>query len=229
MLQYYALGVTDALPAPGTPVRRRYGSQLREQQAAATRQAVVEAALELFVANGWAATGMREVAASAGVAVETVYSHFSSKRGLLRAVADAGVVGDDAPIPLAQRAEFLVLGEGRRSARVRAAARLLTGVQVRTAAVAMLLRQAAPSDDEIAEMLRSTRASQRIDVARAMELVTGRVPTPSECDGVWAITSPEVYLLLVEESGWTPEQYEEWIAGVFERVLPRSRSEGGTP
>lgn len=182
----------------------------------------MEAARELFVANGWTATGMRDVAGAAGVAVETVYSHFSSKRGLLRAVADADVVGDDAPVPLAERPEFLAIGQERRPARVRAAARLLTGVQVRIAPMAMLLRQAAPSDTEIAEMLRATRERQRVDVARALELMIGRPPTPGERDGVWAITSPEVYILLVEESGWTPEQYEAWIAEVFERVVPRS-------
>ena len=50
---------------------------------------------------------------------------------------------------------------GRRPARVQAAARLLTTVQLRTATVAKLLRQAAPADDEIAEMLQATRERQR--------------------------------------------------------------------
>jgi AcrR family transcriptional regulator len=201
---------------------RRYRSQLREQQALATKRAVVDAARALFIANGWAATGMRDVAAAAGVAVETVYSHFSSKRGLLRAVTDAAAVGDDAPVPLAERADFLAIGRGRRRARIRAAARVLTAVHVRTAALAVLLRQAAPADDEIAEVLRSTRERQRVDVASAIELVIGRAPTRRECDGVWAVASPELYLLLVEESGWTPEEYEAWIAETLERVIPRS-------
>jgi AcrR family transcriptional regulator len=183
---------------------------------------VLDAARELFVANGWVATGMRDVAAAAEVSVETVYSHFSSKRGLLRAVADAAVVGDDAPVPLAERADFLAMGQGRRPARIRAAARVLTAVHVRTAPFAVLLRQVAPADEEIAEMLRSTRERQRVDVARAMELVSGRAPTRPECDGAWALTSPELYLLLVEESGWTPEQYESWIAAALEHVIPRS-------
>jgi AcrR family transcriptional regulator len=165
---------------------------------------------------------MRDVAAAAGVAVETVYSHFSSKRGVLRAVADAAVVGDDAPVPIAERAEFLAIGQGRRPARIRAAARLLTAVQVRTAAVAKLLRQAAPADEEVAEMLQSTRERQRRDIVMALQLMIGRAPTTSERDGVWALASPEVYLLLVDESGWTPEQYESWVAETLERVVPRS-------
>jgi AcrR family transcriptional regulator len=182
----------------------------------------VDAAYDLFVANGWAATGMREVAAAAGVALETVYSHFSSKLGLLRAVADGLVTGDDAPVPLAERPGFLAIGQGRRLARIGAAARLLAAVQGRTAPVAKLLRQAAASDEEIAEMLRSTRERQRRDVALAVELIVGRPPTSLERDGVWAIASPEVYLLLVEESGWTPEQYEAWVAETLERVIARS-------
>ena len=209
----------DTPPASST---RSYRSQLRGQQAAATKQAVVDAASELFAANGWAATGMRDVAAAAGVAIETVYSHFSSKRGLLLAVADAAVVGDDAPVPLAERSDFLAIGQGRRPARIRAAARLLTGVQVRTATVAVLLRQAAPADDEIAELLRATRERQRVDVGRAVEMIMGRPPADAERDGIWAIASPEVYLLLVDGSGWTAEQYEAWVADTMERVIPRS-------
>ena len=202
-------------------VRRRYRSGLREQQTQQTRRAVVQAAHDLFVSQGWAATGMREVAASAGVALETVYSHFSSKRGLLRAVADAAVVGDDASVPLAERPEFLAMGQGRRPARVRAAAQLLTAVHLRTVAVAKLLREAATADVEIAEMLQSTRDRQRRDIAAALELIVGRPPTVAERDGVWAIASPEIYLLLVEQSGWTVGQYEEWVEATLERVIPR--------
>jgi AcrR family transcriptional regulator len=183
---------------------------------------VIDAARDLFLTNGWTATGVRDVATAAGVALETVYAHFSSKRGLLRAVADAAVVGDDEAVPLAQRPEFLAIGRGRRAARIRAAARVLTAVQVRTGPVAMLLRQAAPGDAEIAEMLHSTRERQRIDVSTAIELVIGRAPTAEERDGVWAITSPELYFLLVSESGWTPEQYETWVAGLLDRAIPRT-------
>lgn len=215
--------MTAARAQPGAvAVRRRYRSGLREQQAEQTKRAVVQAAHDLFVMNGWAATGMREVAATAGVALETVYSHFSSKRGLLRAVADAAVVGDDAPVPLAQRPEFLAMGHGRRLVRIRAAARIATTVHLRTAAVAKLLREAAPADDEIAAMLTATRDRQRRDVATAFELIVGRPPTVAERDGIWAIVSPEVYLLLIEESAWSLEQYEAWVTATLERVIPRS-------
>ena len=208
--------------AGGDGDRRRYRSQLREQQTEQTKRAVVQAAHGLFLSNGWAGTGMRDVASTAGVALETVYSHFSSKRGLLRAVADAAAAGDDAPVPLAQRPEFLEMGQGGRPARLRAAARLATAVTVRTAGVAKVLRQAAPTDDETAEMLRTTRERQRLDVATALELVLGRPPTATERDGVWAIVSPEVYLLLVEESGWPPTHYEAWVEATLERVIQRS-------
>ena len=202
-------------------MKRSYRSGLREQQAEQTKRAVVRAAHDLFVVNGWAATGMRDVAAAAGVALETVYSHFSSKKGLLRAVGDAAAVGDDAPVPLAQRPEFVTMGRGPREERIRAAAQIATAVALRTTPVAKLLREAAPADPEIAEMLAATRDRQRTDIATAFELIVGRPPTDEQRDGVWAVVSPEVYLLLTEVSGWRPEQYEDWIAATLEGVLPR--------
>ena len=121
-----------------------------------------------------------------------------------------------------RRPEFLAMGQGRPPSRIRAAAALLRAVQVRTAPIATLLREAAPADPEIAEMLQSTRARQRVDITTALELLIGRAPTPSERDGVWALASPEVYVLLVEESGWSADQYEAWVARTLERGLPRS-------
>ncbi len=183
---------------------------------------MVAAARDRFVAKGWAGTGMREVAAGAGVAIETVYAHFRSKRGLLQAVLDQAAAGDDAPVPVARRSEFLDMGTGGRRARAQAAARVATEIAERTAPMATLLREGARIDVEIAEMLRETRERQRRDVATGFELMVGRPPTTAERDGVWAVVSPEVYSLLVESSGWSPEQYEAWIAETLERILPRS-------
>lgn len=211
--------VATSASATGT---RRYRSELRGQQADQTRRTVLTAAHELFLAQGFSGTGMREVAAAAGVALETVYSHFSSKRGLLRAVMDAAVVGDDEPERLAQRAEFRAMGEGSRAKRIRAAASILVSIHRRTAPIAKLLMDGGRVDDGIAEMLHDARERQRLDTASAFELIVGRPPSPLERDGLWAVVSPDVYLLLVDGSGWTPEQYGEWIATTIERVLPRS-------
>ena len=91
----------------------------------------------MFVTKGWLATGMRDVAAEAGVATETLYTYFSSKRGLFQAVVDIAVVGDDRPIAVAERPEFAAIAHGRHADRCAAAARLLTAIYGRTAAFAV--------------------------------------------------------------------------------------------
>ena len=207
---------------------RGYRSPLRAKRAAETRTAVLAAAHRLFTSTGWSGTGMRDVATEAGVATETVYAHFSSKSALFQAVADLAVVGDDQPVALAERAEFAAIGRGSRSHRITAAARLVTGVNTRTAALAKVLREAAASDQEIAGILDATRERQRRDVAAAIALAVGAEPSAVDRDGVWALTSPEVYLLLVETSGWTSDQYQAWMTKMLERAVPRSSSDGRT-
>ena len=201
---------------------RRYRSPHRAQQAERTRAAVVAAATRLFTANGWAATGMREVAREAGVATETVYAHFSSKTGLFQQAMDVAVVGDDAPVALADRPEFAAIAQGSRAERIRAAAMLQTEVNQRTAGFAKALREAAPTDAVIAEMLKATRERVRRDIAAGAAGVMGRKPSRRETDSLWALLSVEVYLLLVEESGWSVKQYQAWVAEMLEREIPSS-------
>jgi AcrR family transcriptional regulator len=195
---------------------------LRAKRAEETRAMLLSTATELFTTKGWANTGMRDVAREAGVAVETLYSYYSSKRKLLDAVVDHAVVGDDEPIAVAERPEFLAMGRGRRADRIAAAASLSAAVHDRTGPFAKLIREAATTDEEIAEVLRATRARQRKDVEAGLELVLGRPPTDDERDGAWAILSPEVYLLLVQESGWTLDHYERWLSETLARVIPRT-------
>ena len=106
--------------------------------------------------------------------------------------------------------------------RIAAAAALTAAIHDRTGPFAKLIREAAATDEEIAEVLRATRERQRQDIGAGFELILGRPPTDAERDGAWAILSPEVYLLLVEQSGWSLAQYETWLSTMLASVLPRS-------
>src|SRR3954454_14613616 len=82
--------------------RRAYNSPRRQQQAAATRRAILEAAEQLFGRDGYPATTMEAIAAEAGVSLKTAYLPFSTKSGLLRALWDLRLKGDDAEPPVAR-------------------------------------------------------------------------------------------------------------------------------
>jgi hypothetical protein len=54
----------------------------------------------------------------------------------------------------------------------------------------------------------------------------GTCPHP-RAPGLWAVLSVEVYQLLTDLRGWTPQQYETWLAYVLDRLFPcwRNQSE----
>jgi hypothetical protein len=149
-----------------------------------------------------------------------VYSHFSSKTGLLQQAIDIAVVGDDAAVAMAERPEFTAIGNGSRAHRIAMAAAVTADVHARTGRFARVLREAALTDESIAQLLRSTRERQRLDISAGAELLMDRPPTVLELDGLWATLSPEMYLLLVEDSGWTLEQYRAWVARMLEHQIP---------
>ena len=185
-------------------------------QAAQTRAVVLDAAARLFGELGWADTNMRSVAKAAGVSMETVYAGFGSKGDLLAAVMDVAVVGDDLPIPLAQRDVALVLGTGTRDERVAKAAGMSVAISSRTCELVQALTQGSATDDSLAQRLAALDERRRGEIADYFEQVASRTPTGLELDEVWLLTSAEVFHLLVHRSGWTREQHEHWLA---ERLL----------
>jgi AcrR family transcriptional regulator len=79
---------------PGEHRRRVEGvktrSTYRQEQAAATRDRIADAARRLFASTGYGTTTMDAIAAEAGVAVRTVYSAFGAKREILCTSANGG-------------------------------------------------------------------------------------------------------------------------------------------
>src|SRR5688572_29765594 len=72
---------------------RRYVSRQREEAAEQSKASVLHAARGLFVRRGIDAVTIAQIARKAGVSVPTVYAHFKSKEGILRALLKAALFG----------------------------------------------------------------------------------------------------------------------------------------
>ncbi len=83
--------------------RRRYESPRRREQAAATRQAILEAAERLFAKQGYVGTSVAEIAEEARVALKTVYAVFGTKAEVLRGLWNLRMRGDEEPVPMPER------------------------------------------------------------------------------------------------------------------------------
>ncbi len=199
-----------------------YHSPLRARQAAETRQTLLCAATRLFFERGWAATPLAAVAAEAGTAVETVYSAFGSKSGLLIAAIDVAIVGDDEQTPLVDRAEFAALGAGKRSERLVKAARIITRALVHAVPLMGALQEASASDAASKVRWQAYETDRRTVILIGLERILGKQPPETLVDSIWALASPEVFAKLTNERGWTVDRYEQWLvqtAGALLRVV----------
>ena len=91
---------------PAVNTRRRYDSSGRRERARQTRDQITDAARDLFLTHGYAATTVTAIAAAAHVSVETIYKSFGGKPGLVRAIVDKSLAGDG-PIPAEQRSDHI--------------------------------------------------------------------------------------------------------------------------
>jgi AcrR family transcriptional regulator len=199
-----------------------YRSPLRASQAAQTRTSVLEAASRLFAERGWSATTMAAIAREAGTAVETVYAGFGSKSGVLTAAIDAAIVGDDAPIPLAERPAYAQLGVGSVRERLAAAARVIAGAHERSVALLRAMQEAAASDQAARTRADKYENDRRAEIDQGLRLIAGRRVSARLVDAVWALTAPEVFTKLVVERGWTTTEYERWLVTTVEPMIRES-------
>jgi AcrR family transcriptional regulator len=199
--------------------RRGYNSPRRQQQAAATRRGILDAAQRLFDELGYPATTMEAIAAEAGVALKTVYVVFATKGGLLRALWDLLLKGDQEDAGVAERPWYLeVLNEPDAERQLRRNARNACVVKQRIAGVLKVIRGAAPIDPDTGALWELIQtdfyANQRVLVEslHAKGALRPGLDVTRATDILWTLNHPDLWLLLVGERGWTPAQYEEWFA-----------------
>jgi AcrR family transcriptional regulator len=194
-----------------TREKRRYDSTRRSHQATQTRRDVLDAAIELFGETGWSGTTLAAIAERAGVAVETIYAGFGSKKGLLRSAMDVAIVGDTAEVPLADRSESRVLGQGAREERLRAAASFLADIHERSVGVWLAIVEAARGDQEVARWHRELEDGRRIEISSTLERLLGHPVEGRRFELLWAIFGPDFYAKLVREAGMSRADYEACV------------------
>jgi AcrR family transcriptional regulator len=204
---------------------RTYKSALRAQQAAATRRAVLVAARDLFGTRGYAETPVREVAARAGVSVDTVYAAVGRKPQLLLAVLDMTLAGGDEPVPAEER-DYVRAVRAAETAEQKVAiyARALAGLLPRTAPLLLALKQAAEDDEECARVRRQVderrAANMRLFAAdlRAAGGVRDDLTDAEVADLVWATNSVEYFDLLASR-GWDAGRVAVHLEDLWTRLL----------
>jgi TetR/AcrR family transcriptional regulator, regulator of autoinduction and epiphytic fitness len=198
-------------------VKRPYSSARRDAQARETRRSILDAAHDLFVANGYAATTIQAIAEQGGVAVQTVYAVFGSKRELLRQLIERTIAGGDDPLPMAERpVERLIAGEPDARRRAELDAALARSITERIAPVVRVAAEAAASDPELAAMMEAVKAARRQEMTEAASVLAGpdRLRTdPEEAAAtLYVLYSPQVADMLITDYGWSPERYQKWLA-----------------
>jgi AcrR family transcriptional regulator len=197
---------------------RSYNSSRRRKQAAATRRDILEAAQRLFERQGYAATTMAAIAAEAGVALKTVYLAFETKSGVLRALWNQLLRGDEGETPVAERSWYReVVEEPDPQRQLRLNARNSRAAKTRIAGVLRVIREAAPVEPDAGALWERIQtefhANQRVIVERLADrkALKRSLDVDRATDILWTLNHPDVWQLLVGERGWTPEQYEQWF------------------
>ncbi len=190
----------------------------RQRQAQETRSLIVVAAQALFLEQGYICTTIESIAERAGVATSTVYAIFGSKRGILRAIRDAWherthireVLTNSQPSSNPQE-RLDQLAEATRK-------QWEMGAQVTA-----IYTGAAAADRRAAAELTQALTGRREGIQNFAKSLGPHLRPGMDAEHaasiLQALCLPEVFDELVRRSGWTVEEYTNWLAQAMKREI----------
>jgi AcrR family transcriptional regulator len=204
--------------------RRKYHSPLRAGQARETRRRVLEAAFGLFAERGYARTTVVAIAEKAGVSPDTIYLSLGGKRGLLQAVIETAIAGEE------QSADHETVwwsGVGQlpsAAERLEKMVEYSCGILARTRPIHAVIRGAADTEHFAAtlgsRLLRERLSAQTERIRRylAGDLRPG-LSVVQAGQRYCALASPELFNTLTTELGWTVEEHRSWLTDLLQAEL----------
>jgi TetR/AcrR family transcriptional regulator, regulator of autoinduction and epiphytic fitness len=205
------------------PVKRRYRSERRQEQADQTRLRVLDAADVVFRQRGYERASIAAIATEAGVADETIYAHFKNKRTLLGELVQRAVRGrDPRPVP-EQSAPRALVDVPDQQEQLRLFAADIVQRLERAAPLVALVGEAARGEPELAELLERLHGRRLRNLRTLVDALAANGPLRLSVDAatetVWVLTSPELHQLLVRQRGWSRRRYTTWLVRSLEALL----------
>jgi len=207
---------------------KRYTSEIRDEQARRTRRAIVTAAHDLFLAQGYAATTIDAVAQAAHVSRRTVFNSVGGKATLLRLALDWAIVGDDEPVPLAERPAIkAILAEPDPRKALALWVRVVTDVAARVAPIAEVITAAADADPDAAQLIadgdrdRMFGATAFTGYLASLGGLAPGLTRQHAADMCWAMMDTRLYRSLVIQRGWATSDYMQWLSASLAATLLR--------
>jgi AcrR family transcriptional regulator len=184
----------------------------RAEYAQATRQAILDAARDLFVRKGYFGTKVEEIARAARVAPATVYAVGGGKHGLLRTLIESGTTAEDIPGILAR---IESLSEPHELIRF-----LVHATRVKFEQWSGLMRQvaaAAPQEPTVRESQRIAHESLRGGLTLTAQRLAGMgalregLDVTRAADVLWFYLSNAAYFIRTDDLGWSLDESEAWL------------------
>jgi AcrR family transcriptional regulator len=202
------------------------GGRHRQARTRLARRAVIETARTLFLERGYAATTIDAISDRSDVPPATVYRLFPGKLGILTAVLDTSIAGDDEGVAVEDRPNVAALvAEPDPGRQLLGFAGISVAINTRSADVYRILVSAAGSDAEAAALLAEYTRRREVGQGQIARLLArGQALRPGlkerdAADIIHALMSPELYRLLVIDRGWAPGRYERWLAAALAAQL----------
>jgi AcrR family transcriptional regulator len=213
------------LPEPVKP-RRKYTSESRSDQAAATRTAVIAAARQMFLKNGWGGTTIAGIARAAKVSPETIYSVFAGKAPLFAEVVRAAVRRGAPQTPLLEQPgpRAVATAPDQRTA-LHLFAHDIAGLLSNVAGLMGVARGVAGSEPEIGRIYHGIHRGRRDNFGMVVQALRRHGPlrnAMSEDEAIaviWRLASPELFLLMTEIEGLSTTAYAEWLEVTLAHLL----------
>ena len=206
--------------------KRRYDTSLRQDQSARTRQRIIDVTRVLILERGYRATTVAAVAREANVHVDTVYQLVGRKPELIIELIEQALSGTDHEVAGEHRDHVTAMrAQPHAVDKLRIYAKAMSETHQRLAPLFLALRDASSADESALRIWRQISGRRAMnmrrlvgDLAETGELRAGLV-IEDAADTMWATNSPELYVLLTVERGWTAERYEQWLNETWTLLL----------